>query len=58
MLNYVNKQKARLLYSLTYKGNTKINLEILLKLCGCNPLSFRASSLHPQCIEWQHTYVY
>lgn len=26
--------------------------------CGCNPLSFRATSLHPQCSYWQHTYVY
>lgn len=25
--------------------------------CGCNPLSFRATSLHPQCIEWQQTYI-
>jgi hypothetical protein len=25
--------------------------------CGCNPLSFRATSLHPQCGYWQYTYV-
>lgn len=25
--------------------------------CGCNPLSFRASSLHELCEDWQTTYV-
>jgi hypothetical protein len=24
--------------------------------CGCNPLSFRASTLHHQCNDWQQTY--
>ena len=25
--------------------------------CGCNPLSFRATSLPTQCGYWQYTYV-
>jgi hypothetical protein len=25
--------------------------------CGCNPLSFRASTLHKQCEHWQFTYM-
>lgn len=28
----------------------------LFSPCGCNPLSFRASTLHPQCEDWQQTY--
>ena len=24
--------------------------------CGCNPLSFRISTLHPKCNDWQITY--
>lgn len=24
--------------------------------CGCNPLSFRATTLHPKCADWQITY--
>lgn len=29
----------------------------LFSPCGCNPLSFRASSLHEQCKDWQQTYT-
>ena len=25
--------------------------------CGCNPLSFRASTLHKECDDWQTTYT-
>ena len=25
--------------------------------CGCNPLSFRATTLHPSCENWQTTYM-
>lgn len=25
--------------------------------CGCNPLSFRATTLHPSCSDWQTTYM-
>lgn len=25
--------------------------------CGCNPMSFRASSLHTKCEDWQQTYT-
>ncbi len=25
--------------------------------CGCNPLSFRATTLHPSCEDWQTTYM-
>ena len=25
--------------------------------CGCNPLSFRATTLHPSCQDWQITYM-
>lgn len=25
--------------------------------CGCNPLSFRATTLHKQCEDWQKTYT-
>ena len=25
--------------------------------CGCNPLSFRATTLHPSCQDWQTTYM-
>lgn len=28
----------------------------LFSPCGCNPLSFRASTLHYQCEDWQQTY--
>ena len=28
----------------------------LFSPCGCNPLSFRASTLHHQCEDWQQTY--
>ena len=28
----------------------------LFSPCGCNPLSFRASTLHPKCADWQTTY--
>ena len=28
----------------------------LFSPCGCNPLSFRASTLHHQCKDWQQTY--
>ena len=24
--------------------------------CGCNPLSFSATTLHPKCEDWQQTY--
>jgi hypothetical protein len=30
----------------------------LFSPCGCNPLSFRARSLHKQCEDWQETYTY
>ena len=29
----------------------------LFSPCGCNPLSFRASTLHPKCADWQTTYI-
>lgn len=29
----------------------------LFSPCGCNPLSFRVSSLHKTCKDWQTTYV-
>lgn len=28
----------------------------LFSPCGCNPLSFRATTLHEQCEDWQQTY--
>lgn len=28
----------------------------LFSPCGCNPLSFRATTLHPKCADWQTTY--
>lgn len=28
----------------------------LFSPCGCNPLSFRATTLHPKCEDWQKTY--
>ena len=28
----------------------------LFSPCGCNPLSFRATTLHPKCEDWQTTY--
>ena len=28
----------------------------LFSPCGCNPLSFRATTLHEKCSDWQHTY--
>ena len=28
----------------------------LFSPCGCNPLSFRATTLHKQCEDWQQTY--
>jgi hypothetical protein len=34
-----------------------INNYHLFSPCGCNPLSFRASSLHPKCAGWQETYI-
>ena len=30
----------------------------LFSPCGCNPLSFRATTLHEKCADWQHTYTY
>ena len=30
----------------------------LFSPCGCNPLSFRATSLHEKCADWQITYEY
>ena len=29
----------------------------LFSPCGCNPLSFRASTLHKECDDWQTTYT-
>lgn len=29
----------------------------LFSPCGCNPLSFRASTLHKKCEDWQQTYI-
>lgn len=29
----------------------------LFSPCGCNPLSFRATTLHEKCADWQHTYT-
>ena len=29
----------------------------LFSPCGCNPLSFRATTLHEKCSDWQHTYT-
>ena len=29
----------------------------LFSPCGCNPLSFRATTLHEKCEDWQHTYT-
>ena len=29
----------------------------LFSPCGCNPLSFRATTLHKNCADWQHTYT-
>lgn len=34
-----------------------VNNYHLFSPCGCNPLSFRASTLHKQCEDWQHTYT-
>lgn len=28
----------------------------LFSPCGCNPLSLRATTLHPKCVDWQTTY--
>ena len=28
----------------------------LFSPCGCNPLSFRATTLHEECEDWQQTY--
>lgn len=30
----------------------------LFSPCGCNPLSFRATSLHKNCYDWQTSYEY
>lgn len=32
------------------------NGNFLFTPCGCNPLSFRVSSLHKACEDWQQTY--
>lgn len=46
-----------------WKGDFKsgyrdvINNYHLFSPCGCNPLSFRATSLHPKCAGWQETYA-
>lgn len=29
----------------------------LFSPCGCNALSFRATTLHPKCADWQETYL-
>ena len=29
----------------------------LFSPCGCNPLSFRATTLHEKCSDWQNTYT-
>lgn len=34
----------------------EVNNYHLFSPCGCNPLSFRASTLHPKCEDWQTTY--
>jgi hypothetical protein len=34
----------------------EVNNYHLFSPCGCNPLSFRASTLHEKCKDWQTTY--
>jgi hypothetical protein len=33
------------------------NEYFLFSPCGCNPLSFRATTLHTKCYDWQQTYT-
>ena len=35
----------------------EVNNYHLFSPCGCNPLSFRATTLHEKCADWQHTYT-
>ena len=35
----------------------EVNNYHLFSPCGCNPLSFRATTLHEKCSDWQHTYT-
>jgi hypothetical protein len=35
----------------------EVNNYHLFSPCGCNPLSFRATTLHKQCEDWQTTYT-
>lgn len=35
----------------------EVNNYHLFSPCGCNPLSFRATTLHKQCEDWQTTYI-
>ena len=40
-----------------FKSGYRGNGYHLFSPCGCNPLSFRASTLHKKCKDWQITYV-
>ena len=35
----------------------EVNNYHLFSPCGCNPLSFRATTLHEKCSDWQETYT-
>lgn len=35
----------------------EVNNYHLFSPCGCNPLSFRATTLHEKCSDWQTTYT-
>jgi hypothetical protein len=35
----------------------EVNNYHLFSPCGCNPLSFRVTTLHKQCEDWQTTYT-
>ena len=35
----------------------EVNNYHLFGPCGCNPLYFRATTLHEKCADWQHTYT-
>lgn len=40
-----------------FKSGYRGNGYHLFTPCGCNPLSFRATTLHRKCKDWQTTYV-
>lgn len=57
-------KKAILHNYFAWKGDLKSgfrdsrNKYHLFSPCGCNLLSFRATTLHPKCADWQTTYEY